>query len=98
MSQPTDYFDRASLEKAAIWTSHEEIIMCFLCDGETQRPVKLKFETSDTGIINLKSIDTMYLAREHFDSLKTDIGEYFRQGYADCPYKDFRGLFENELQ
>ena len=81
----------------ANWTEHEELIVCALKDG-TPRTVKVKYQTSDTGIIDLTSVDTGGFPRENFDSLKTDIGEHFRIGYANPPYKSYQGLFNNELQ
>lgn len=81
------------------WTSHTELIPCYLKDGETQKPVFVKFETSDTGIIELKVVQPLHNEpRENFDSLSTDIGEHFQRGHSNSPYKDYQGLFQNELQ
>ena len=83
----------------ATWTYRTEIIQCFLKDGITQKSVFVKYQVSDTGIIDLKVVEPLYgELRSNFDSLKTDIGEYFKMGHGDSPYKDYRGLFQKALQ
>lgn len=83
----------------AHWTLTTETIQCYLKDGSTTKPVKVKVDISDSGIIDLKSIDTQGEPRENFDSLRTDIGEHYGIGRGEKSfYKDYRGLFQNELQ
>lgn len=93
-----DWTDRASLEKTATWKAEEETIDCYLKDGSTKKPVKILYETSDTGIIELKSVTPLGEPRENFDSLITDIGEHFGRGSSKSDYSEYRGLFNNELQ
>lgn len=86
-------------ENGTHWTLKEETIDCYLKDGSTTKPVKVKVDISDSGIIDLKSVDTQGEPRSNFDSLITDIGEFYGRGRGEKSYfKDYRGMFQNELQ
>lgn len=86
MSNPTD--------KPVTWTANTDVIQCYLKDGETTKPVFVKYNTSDSGIIELKVVQPVHNEpRENFDNLKVDIGEFFGQFRSKPDYRDYQGLF-----
>ena len=80
------------------WATRTELIECWLKDGERTRTVQVTVDESDNSILELKSINAFGEPRENFDSLITDIREFFRVGHSDCKYTDFRGLFQHAIQ